>query len=88
ERIVTDTRDPVRGPAPTGDALAELTAVLAALKNDEQALSPLLEDIAQLKARLPERALADLGLEDDGALAALLEDAEALLLDRLSAGEG
>ncbi len=88
ERIVTDTRDPVRGAVPTGDALAELTAVLAALKNDEQALSPLLDDIAQLKARLPERALADLGLLDDGALAALLEDAEALLLDRLSAGEG
>lgn len=88
ERILVETRDQAQRAAPSGDALAELATVLAALKNDEQALAPLLDDIAQLKARLPERALADLGLEDDGALAALLEDAEALLLDRLSAGEG
>jgi len=93
ERIQVETRDPAQGAAPSGDALAELAAVLATLKNDEQALAPLLDDIAQLKARLPERALADLGLATlepggGGVLADLLEDAEALLLDRLSAGEG
>ncbi len=93
ERILVETRDPAQGSAPSGDALAELATVLAALKNDEQALAPLLDDIAQLRARLPERALADLGLATlepggAGALADLLEDAEALLLDRLSAGEG
>jgi len=88
ERILVETRDQAQRAAPSGDALAELATVLAALKNDEQALAPLLDDIAQLRARLPERALADLGLDDAGALADLLEDAEALLLDRLSAGEG
>lgn len=88
ERVLVETRDPAHGTAPSGDALAELAGVLAVLKEDEQALGPLLEDIAQLKARLPERALADLGLDGDGALAGLLEDAEALLLNRLSGGEG
>lgn len=70
--------------APAADALADLTGLLAELKADPQALAPLLADIEQLRSRLPDRAVAELGLDGDGALAALLDDAEALLLNRLA----
>lgn len=87
ERVSVHTQDQADAPTLSGDALAELTAVLRGLRDDPQALAPLLDDIAQLKARLPDAALAALDLDGDGALITLLDDAEALLLDRM-AGEG
>ncbi|MFV3077131.1 metallophosphoesterase family protein [Niveispirillum fermenti] len=84
EKVATRTRDMAEGPALPGDALSELADSLRVLKDDPQALAPLMEDIGQLRARLPDRAVEALGLEGEGALAALLDDAEALLLDRLA----
>lgn len=83
EKLEVRTQDRDESAA-TGDALADLTAVLAELKADPVALAPLLADIDQIRARLPAGALADLDLDGPDALAALLGDAEALLLNRLA----
>ncbi|OYQ31411.1 hypothetical protein CHU95_19865 [Niveispirillum lacus] len=73
-------------PQARGDGLADLTAILAEVKADPVALAPLLADLEQIKARLPAAAHADPDLDRQDVLAALLADAEALLLNRL-AGE-
>ena len=84
ERIEVRTADAAPAPALGGDAVAELTTVLRALRDDPQALDALMGDIAQLKAKLPAPAWASLDLDEPAAVTSLLDDAEALLLDRLT----
>ncbi|MQP64890.1 DNA repair exonuclease [Niveispirillum sp. SYP-B3756] len=89
ERIVIETTDAVAVPAAAGDALAELAAAIAELRDDPAARGLLADDLAALRHRLPPGALEAAGLagEDEAAmLEAVLADAESLLLNRL-AGE-
>lgn len=87
EKIHVRTRDPHPHGGLGGDALAELAATIRDLRADGTALAPLADDLAALRHKLPPGALAAAGWDgaDEGELlATILEDAEALLLARLS----
>jgi exonuclease SbcD len=90
EKVALDTR-PQRRAAPVGSAAdnprEELAGYVSELRTKPEELAALGTDIVELCQKLPadlDLAAAGLAFTDDTALLTLLEEAEAILLDRLA----
>lgn len=88
EKVVLRTGEP-EAPAPLPDALGELLGAVEEVRADPAEHDALRDELEALLARIPHAVRAEAGLAalDDGLLAAVLEDARAIVLNRLG-GEG
>jgi DNA repair exonuclease SbcCD nuclease subunit len=86
EKVDVATREPAAArPAPAADALSELLRTIETVRTDPDQHAALRGELMPLLARMPQAVRAEAGLEDldDAALAAILDDARSIVLNRL-----
>lgn len=85
ERVVVGTAEPQEVAAVASDAVGELLRTVQAVQEDPVHREQLRQSLTEVLGKLPSAILAEAGLAEigDDVLAHLLDDAQAILLDRL-----